>query len=88
MRRLAAPAPAPAPAPRAGAVAAAAPAPAPQKPLVDENDWRVSRPAARPPVRASEPMARPVVARPVGGESRAPNLFQRITGAFSASPRG
>ncbi len=33
-------------------------------------------------------MARPVVARPVGGDSRAPNLFQRITGAFSSTPKG
>jgi cell division protein FtsZ len=68
---------APAPAP----IAAPAPAPAPQKPLVDENDWRVTRPATRPMVRANEPIARPM-ARPVGGD-RAPNLFQRITGAFS-----
>ncbi|WP_428673981.1 cell division protein FtsZ [Reyranella sp.] len=84
----AAPAPAPAPAPIAAAPAPA-PAPAPQKPLVDETDWRVSRPSApRPPVRATEPSARPVVARPVGGESRAPNLFQRITGAFSSTPKG
>jgi cell division protein FtsZ len=71
---------APAPAP----VAAPAPAPAPQKPLVDENDWRVTRTGTRPIVRASEPVARPTAARPVGGDSRAPNLFQRITGAFSA----
>src|SRR5204862_4053338 len=63
-------------------------APAPQKPLVDENDWRVTRPAARPAVRAGEPMARPTVARPAGGESRAPNLFQRITGAFAAPKSG
>jgi hypothetical protein len=28
------------------------------------------------------------MARPVGGESRAPNLFQRITGAFSAPKAG
>jgi cell division protein FtsZ len=76
----AAPAPMPAPAPVA---AAPAPAPAPQRPLVDENDWRVSRPAARAPVRA-EPVTRPVAARSAG-ESRAPNLFQRITGAFSTS---
>jgi cell division protein FtsZ len=83
----AAPAPAPAPAPIAAA--APAPAPAPQKPLVDETDWRISRPSApRQPVRATEPMARPVVARPVGGDSRAPNLFQRITGAFSSTPKG
>jgi cell division protein FtsZ len=67
-------APAPAPAPVA---------PAPQRPLVDENDWRVSRPAPRAPVRASEPLARPVAARSAS-ESRAPNLFQRITGAFAA----
>ena len=33
-------------------------------------------------------MTRPVVARPVGGDSRAPNLFQRITGAFSSTPKG
>ncbi len=75
-----APAPIPAPAPVA---AAPAPAPVPQRPLVDENDWRVSRPAAKAPVRA-EPVARPVAARPAS-ESRAPNLFQRITGAFSTA---
>jgi len=75
-----APIPAPVPAPVA---TAPAPAPAaPQRPLVDENDWRVSRPAARAPVRA-EPVARPVAARGTS-ESRAPNLFQRITGAFSS----
>jgi len=83
-----APAPAPIPAPVA---AAPAPAPvqappqaAPQRPLVDENDWRVSRPSApKPaPVRA-EAVTRPVGARPAT-DSRAPNLFQRITGAFSA----
>ena len=82
-----APAPvlAPAPAPVAAAPAPV-PAPAPvaaQRPLVDENDWRVSRPStAKAPTRA-EPVARPMAARS-GGESRAPNLFQRITGAFSA----
>ena len=38
--------------------------------------------ATRPVVRA-ESIARPV-ARPAAGDSRAPNLFQRITGAFSA----
>ncbi|MFZ5779624.1 MAG: cell division protein FtsZ [Pseudomonadota bacterium] len=84
---VAAPA-APAPAPAAAAMSAAvqaAPAPAPQRAMVDENDWRVSRPAPRPPVRATEPAARPVPAR-AASESRAPNLFQRITGAF-ASPR-
>ncbi len=77
--------PAPAPAPVAAAPAPM-PAPAPvaaQRPLVDENDWRVSRPStAKAPTRA-EPVARPMAARS-GGESRAPNLFQRITGAFSA----
>jgi len=78
-------APAPVPAPVA---AAPAPTPAPasaaaQRPLVDENDWRVSRPSpAKAPTRA-EPVARPMAARS-GAESRAPNLFQRITGAFSA----
>jgi len=82
---VAPPMPAPAPAPIAAVAAPApAPAPAPQKPLVDENDWRVSRPATRPVVRVNESVARPAVARAVGGESRAPNLFQRITGAFSA----
>lgn len=86
---VAAPTPAPAPAPMpAPAPVAAAPAPAPQKPLVDETDWRISRPAARQPVRQTEPVARPVAARPVGGDSRAPNLFQRITGAFSSTPKG
>jgi cell division protein FtsZ len=59
------------------------PAAAPPRPLVDENDWRVSRPAARPAVRASEAITRPVAARGAS-ESRAPNLFQRITGAFAA----
>jgi cell division protein FtsZ len=81
------PAPAPAPAPVAVAAPAPAPTPAPPKPPVDETDWRVSRPAARQPVRAAEPAMRPAVARPVGGESRAPNLFQRITGAFSSAPK-
>src|SRR5581483_5744600 len=86
---VAAPAPAPMAAP-APVAAAAAPAPAPQpavpqKPLVDETDWRVTRPAVRPVVRA-EPMARSVAPRPVAAESRAPNLFQRITGAF-ATPK-
>jgi cell division protein FtsZ len=77
-----APAPIAAVAPTPVPVAPPAPAPAPQKPMVDENDWRVSRPATRPVVRA-ESIARPV-ARPAAGDSRAPNLFQRITGAFSA----
>jgi cell division protein FtsZ len=82
-------APAPIVAPPPAPIAAAAPpppappAPAPQKPLVDENDWRVTRPAGRPMVRANEPVSRPTVARPAGGD-RSPNLFQRITGAFSA----
>jgi cell division protein FtsZ len=82
-------APPPAPAPIAAAIAPAptpAAAPAPPKPLVDETDWRVTRPATRAPVRASDPMARPAAARPVGGDSRSPNLFQRITGAF-ATPK-
>ncbi|TAJ41931.1 MAG: cell division protein FtsZ [Reyranella sp.] len=87
-----APAPAPiaaqAPAP-AAPIAATAPAPAPaappaQRPLVDENDWRVSRPPMKAAVRAAEPTTRPMAARPAGGDSRSPNLFQRITGAFSA----
>jgi len=78
--------PPPAPAPVAppvpvAATPAAAPAAASQRPLVDENDWRVSR--AKVPVRTSEPVARPVAARPAA-ESRSPNLFQRITGAFAA----
>ena len=91
---MAPPAPAPvlAQAPVASPVAAA-PAPAPvaapaapaaQRPLVDENDWRVSRPPMKAAVRAPEPNARPMAARPAGGDSRSPNLFQRITGAFSA----
>ncbi|CAN5774517.1 hypothetical protein BH11PSE3_BH11PSE3_35320 [soil metagenome] len=83
MEPIAAVAPPPAPAPVAAPPMAAAPPPAPQRPVVDENDWRISRPAAKPPVRATEPASRPVAARPVG-ESRAPNLFQRITGAFAA----
>ncbi|MFO1086322.1 MAG: cell division protein FtsZ [Reyranellaceae bacterium] len=74
-------------------VAAAPPPPAPiaqpapvaaaQRPLVDENDWRVNRPAAKAPARA-EAAPRPVAARPAV-ESRAPNLFQRITGAFASA---
>ena len=83
-----APMPAPTPAPMPAPVAAAAPvAPAApvHKPLVDETDWRVSRPVTRPPVRA-EPIARPMAARPVAAEARSPNLFQRITGAF-ATPK-
>jgi cell division protein FtsZ len=85
---VAAPAPVPVAAPVApppiAATAPALAAPPAQRPLVDENDWRVSRPAMKPAVRASEPVARPMAARPVGGDSRSPNLFQRITGAFSA----
>ena len=74
------------------AVASAAPmqpVAAPHKPLVDETDWRVTRPGIRPAVRASEPVARPVAMRPAAAaaESRSPNLFQRITGAFAA-PKG
>ncbi|MDP1753816.1 MAG: cell division protein FtsZ [Reyranella sp.] len=90
---VAAPAPVAAP-PVAAPIAASAPVPAhvaapaaaasaAQKPLVDENDWRVSRPAMKPAVRASEPATRPMAAR-AAGDSRSPNLFQRITGAFSA----
>ena len=37
----------------------------------------------KPAVRASEPATRPMAAR-AAGDSRSPNLFQRITGAFSA----
>ncbi len=70
---------APAPAPMAAPAA-----PAAQRPLVDENDWRVSRPPMKAAVRAPEPSTRPMAARPAGGDSRSPNLFQRITGAFSA----
>ncbi|MBI3196168.1 MAG: cell division protein FtsZ [Rhodospirillales bacterium] len=84
----AAPAPAPVAAPAApppiAATAPAAAAPQAQRPLVDENDWRVSRPPMKAAVRAPEPATRPMAARPVGGDSRSPNLFQRITGAFSA----
>ncbi|MDP2332735.1 MAG: cell division protein FtsZ [Reyranella sp.] len=90
---LAAPAPVAAQAPAAAPLAAPAPVPTPavapaapavQRPLVDENDWRVSRPAMKAPVRASEPAARPMAARPAGDSRSSPNLFQRITGAFSA----
>jgi cell division protein FtsZ len=70
-------------APPAPVAAAPAPAAAAQRPLVDENDRRVSRPTPKAPVRTSEPLARPVAARPAV-ESRSPNLFQRITGAFAA----
>ena len=85
-RRSRAPAPAPSPPRRRS--------PAPRrsrrrrprrsKPLVDETDWRVCRPATRPAVRASEPIARPWSRARSAAESRAPNLFQRITGAFAA----
>ena len=91
----AAPAPAPMPAPAqvpmpapaavAAPVAPAAAAAPVHKPLVDETDWRVSRPVTRPAVR-TEPIARPMAARPVAAEARSPNLFQRITGAF-ATPK-
>ncbi len=83
-----APTPAPIQAPVAAAPVAAPPAPAPapaapQRPLVDENDWRISRPStAKAPAR-TEPVTRPTMARPAT-DNRAPNLFQRITGAFSA----
>ncbi|MBS0219114.1 MAG: cell division protein FtsZ [Proteobacteria bacterium] len=81
---IAASAQAPAP---AAAAPTPTPAPAPQpRPMVGEDDWRVSRPSTmRPAVRATEPGTRPVVARAVAGENRAPNLFQRITGAFATA---
>jgi cell division protein FtsZ len=44
----------------------------------------------RPTVRATEPASRPMGARPAvatAADNRAPNLFQRITGAF-ATPKG
>ena len=72
-----------APPPAAVAPPAAAAVAVAQRPLVDENDWRVNRPAAKAPVRAEAP-ARPVAARPAV-ESRSPNLFQRITGAFASA---
>ena len=83
---------APAPILQPIAVAPAAPmqpVAAPHKPLVDETDWRVTRPGLRPAVRATEPVGRPVAMRPAAtaAESRSPNLFQRITGAFAA-PKG
>jgi cell division protein FtsZ len=82
---VAPPAPVMAPAPIAASAAAPVTAPAAaQRPLVDENDWRVSRPPMKPAVRAPEAATRPMAARPAGGDSRSPNLFQRITGAFSA----
>jgi len=82
--------PAPAPVAAPAMAAPVAPAPAAPKPLVDETDWRVTRPAMRPAVRATEPASRPMTARPAAvpaAEGRAPNLFQRITGAF-ATPKG
>ena len=83
-----APAPAPAPAPVAVAPAPVQPpgppAPAaPQRPLVDENDWRISRPSTTKTAVRAEHVTRPMAARPAT-DNRAPNLFQRITGAFSA----
>jgi cell division protein FtsZ len=83
----------PAPIMQPVAVAPVAPpqpiAAAPQKPLVDETDWRVTRPVIRPVVRATEPAVRAPAMRPAAAaaESRSPNLFQRITGAFAA-PKG
>ncbi len=51
------PMPAPAPAPVAPPIVALpTPAPVPHKPLVDETDWRISRPS-RPAARAAEPRA-------------------------------
>jgi cell division protein FtsZ len=70
--------------PMAAAAPPTAPTAPPQRPLVDENDWRVSRPPLKPAVRAGEAVARPVAARPAS-ESRSPNLFQRITGAFASA---
>ncbi len=75
---------APPPVSASAAVPAAAVPAAAQRPMVDENDWRVSRPPMKAVVRASEPAARPMAARPAPGDNRSPNLFQRITGAFSA----
>ena len=65
-------------------LASSTPMAMPQK-NIDETDWRVTRPTPRPTVR-SEP-SRPLAARPVAADHRAPNLFQRITGAFVAPPR-
>jgi len=77
------PAAAPAAAPMQAQAPAAAAAPSNPKPLVDETDWRVSRPVTKPVVR--EPLTRPIGTRPMAStESRSPNLFQRITGAFAA----
>ena len=81
----AAPPPAPAPvAPPAPVAAAPAPAPAAaaQRPLVDENDWRVSRPQG--PGADHRARLRDRLPRGRLCESRSPNLFQRITGAFAA----
>ena len=87
---VAAVAPAPAPVAMAPVQAPmAAPAASIQKPLVDETDWRVTRPANKPAVRAAEPASRPAAARPaMAAEARSPNLFQRITGAFAAPKPG
>ena len=65
-----APAPAPAPTPAPAPAAAAAPAPAPQRPLVDETDWRVSRPAATPAGARHRAEARPIGRAP--GRRRQP----------------
>ena len=83
-------APPPAPAP----VAPPAPArrrsphrlrpPRPQRPLVDENDWRVSRPPPRSGGAGQPSPLRDRLPRGRLCESRSPNLFQRITGAFAA----
>ena len=88
-RRRRRPAPVAPAAPAAPPIAAtAAPAPvAPAAPRRARWSTRTTGASAvrRPsrPVRASEPLARPVAAR-AASESRAPNLFQRITGAFAA----
>jgi cell division protein FtsZ len=80
-------APAPAPAP-AAAAPAPTPTPAPQhKPMVGEDDWRVTRPSPplRPAVRSTEHGQRAAGPRAVASENRVPNLFQRITGAFATA---
>ena len=80
---------------RAGGTAGAGSPPLPhrrrppraQRPLVDENDWRVSRPPPRPRCGPPSP-SRDRLPRGRLCESRSPNLFQRITGAFAAPKPG
>jgi cell division protein FtsZ len=86
------PLPTAATAPPAPMMAAPAPAPVPppappHKPLVGENDWRVSRPAPKAAPMRVEPMSRPAAARAATPAERAPSLFQRFTGAFSGKPQ-